>query len=277
MSTSENLSVPRRRIGSKTLYLRISGSTSSIGEPLIFISPRPLLTKATATAVFFGRTSENRDVGGHKSRDQPFCQKFELSSWALEPKQQEQWSPYARVGWGWRGREKREGEISPAIFLANFVSYFRNLMLSLIFSIDWEGRERFAMASEATPTTPLQQVFANKIKSYQALVGEGTTKTRNTNIQKLELLWDVEELLLLQSAHDKKELTAAGPQLTKLAELILTSISQPVCTPGPPVRRLLAVSLVALHSHVPTRHLFTLVDAFHTALTKSKSSLPTKL
>jgi hypothetical protein len=40
-------------MGSKTLYLRTSGSTSSMGEPLILIKPRPALTKATATAVFY--------------------------------------------------------------------------------------------------------------------------------------------------------------------------------------------------------------------------------
>lgn len=44
---------PNRRMGSKALQRRISGSISSIGHPLILIKPRPRLQCVTATAVFF--------------------------------------------------------------------------------------------------------------------------------------------------------------------------------------------------------------------------------
>ena len=43
---------PSSRIGSNTLYRSSSGSTSSIGQPLILMSPRPFLQYETATAVF---------------------------------------------------------------------------------------------------------------------------------------------------------------------------------------------------------------------------------
>ena len=52
MSMLAKRSRPRRRIGSNTLYRSTSGSTSSIGQPLILIRPRPFLQYETATAVF---------------------------------------------------------------------------------------------------------------------------------------------------------------------------------------------------------------------------------
>eukprot|EP00962_Isochrysis_galbana_P044966 scaffold17568_cov90-Isochrysis_galbana.AAC.2 len=52
MSTPAKRSLPSSRIGSYTLSFRISGFTSSIGTPFIFIRPRPFLQYATATAVF---------------------------------------------------------------------------------------------------------------------------------------------------------------------------------------------------------------------------------
>jgi hypothetical protein len=124
MSTPENFSVPRRRMGSKTLYLKTSGSTSSMGEPLILIRPRPALTKATATAVFYtwrgqyaNRVSHPKsglDLKGRlPSVPVPFFRKSERSSWARRQERRRPW----RDGDGEEGgREKRAAPVDNPTF-----------------------------------------------------------------------------------------------------------------------------------------------------------------
>ncbi|ELR19496.1 HEAT repeat domain containing protein [Acanthamoeba castellanii str. Neff] len=149
-----------------------------------------------------------------------------------------------------------------------------------------------ADVSTVQPTSPNPAVTAleAKIMAYQN-INEGGTKGRNTNLQKLEVLWDLDEVVSAaqggpkeassssSSSRKRTHLHQEGPasaQLAKLAELLLASLTHPV-GPGPPIRRLLAASLALLHSRVATRQLFTLVDALHATLTTKTHPLLAKL
>lgn len=155
------------------------------------------------------------------------------------------------------------------------------------------GHQGDGDGSAAQPTSPNPAVAAleAKIMAYQN-INEGGTKGRNTNLQKLEVLWDLEEVVsaaaaqgghkeadMASSSRSSRKRTQEGPasaQLAKLAELLLASLTHPV-GPGPPIRRLLAASLALLHTRVATRQLFTLVDALHATLTTKNHPLLAKL
>lgn len=131
-------------------------------------------------------------------------------------------------------------------------------------------------------------VLEGKIKLWQQSSvlpgGDATTQKQQPTrggwawIGKLEVLWDLPDLL---DAHDRKTLTDARvvPLMAKLTELLLASLattapsssSSSSSTSGPPsgaaFRRMVGVALAALHAHVPTRQLFTLLDSLHAILT----------
>lgn len=111
--------------------------------------------------------------------------------------------------------------------------------------------------------------------------GGGKQQARGIGwLQAVEVLWDLPDLL---AAHDKRTLAepAVGEQRTKLAGLLVSWLSPSTAAAallsGACVRRLVGASLAALHAHVPTRQLFSLLDSLHLALTAKAHPVPAKL
>ncbi len=118
----------------------------------------------------------------------------------------------------------------------------------------------------------LKGLLEKRIALYTKLLDNGS-KGQNTNLHKLELLWDLEEMLLKE---DKKTHESLNNLLFKFGELILQSSNQQI-GPGPPLRRLMASALCAFYERAPTKQLFSLADALLAMLTSKTHSLPSKM
>ena len=104
---------------------------------------------------------------------------------------------------------------------------------------------------------------------------EDGSKGKNSNLAKLEAVWDLDRLV---SGYSKSIMVSqeVAPLLEKLGACFLLCLSQPV-GPGPPLRRAMAKAWSALHEHSHSSAVLSLLSSLNGVLAGKDVSVPGRL